>query len=79
MFRNRGLAFKLSVYILFSTSIIFVAIILLNLFVTRSIILDDVRQHAKNVSLYNVSRIETVLNGVEKVTNKVAGGIQTTW
>ena len=78
MFRNRGLAFKLSVYILFLTSIIFVAIILLNLFVTRSIILDDVRQHAKNVSLYNVSRIETVLNGVEKVTNKVAGGIQTT-
>ncbi len=72
LFKQRGFAFRLSLYILTSTTILFTAIILLNLFVTRSIILDGVRENAKNISLYNVSKIEIVLNGVEKVTNKAA-------
>ncbi|RKY91067.1 MAG: serine/threonine protein phosphatase [Ignavibacteriae bacterium] len=72
LFEQYGFAFKLSLYILTSTTILFTAIILINLFVTRKIILDDVREYAKSVSLYNVSRIERVLDGVEKVTNKAA-------
>ena len=71
-FKNRGFVFRLSVYILTATTILFASIILLNLFVTRSILLDDVREHAKNVSLLNVSRIESVLTGVEKVTNEAS-------
>jgi sigma-B regulation protein RsbU (phosphoserine phosphatase) len=72
LFKNRGFAFRLSVYILAATTVLFAAIILLNLFVTRSIILDDVREYAKSVSLYNVSRIERVLDGVERITIKSA-------
>ncbi|UCH65642.1 MAG: SpoIIE family protein phosphatase, partial [Ignavibacterium sp.] len=72
VFKNRGFAFRLSVYILTATTILFAAIILLNLFVTRSIILNDVREYAKSVALYNVTRIERVLDGVEKITNKAA-------
>jgi sigma-B regulation protein RsbU (phosphoserine phosphatase) len=66
LFKHRGFAFRLSVYILTATTILFTAIILINLFVTRNIILDDVREHAKNISHHNISY------GVEKVTNKAA-------
>jgi sigma-B regulation protein RsbU (phosphoserine phosphatase) len=72
IFRNKGFAFKLSVYILTSASLVLAAIILFNFFVTRNIILKEVENNARNISFYNVSRIENVLDGVEKVTNEAA-------
>jgi sigma-B regulation protein RsbU (phosphoserine phosphatase) len=72
MFRNRGLAFKLSVYILFSTTVLFIAVFLFNHFITRNIILKNVKADAKNISYYNISRIETVLKSVETVVENYA-------
>ncbi len=72
MFRNRRLAFKLSVYILFSTTVLFSAIFLFNHFITRNIILKKVKADAKNISYYNISRIETVLKSVETVVENYA-------
>jgi len=72
MFRNRGLAFKLSVYILLSTTLLFSAIFLFNYFVTHDIILKKVKEDAKTISYYNISKIETVLISVETVVENYA-------
>ena len=66
------MAFKLSVYILFSTTVLFSAIFLFNHFITRNIILKKVKADAKNISYYNISRIETVLKSVETVVENYA-------
>ena len=72
LLHNRGFGFKLSVYVLTSATLVLAAIILFNFFVTRNIILKEVENNARNISFYNVSRIENVLNSVEKVTNEAA-------
>ena len=72
MLRNKGFAFKLSIYVLASTTLILTALLLLNFFVTRQIILNKVKENAKNISYYNVSRIENVLNGAERITLEAA-------
>ncbi|MDP2840420.1 MAG: serine/threonine protein phosphatase, partial [Syntrophales bacterium] len=64
--KRRGLAFKLSLLILTATAVIFTAAFGYNYIYSRNQILKDVETNAQNLTLAAVSRIETVLRGVEK-------------
>ena len=62
-----GLAFRMSFFILTSTACIFIAAFGYSYFYSRSQILADVEKNAEIITIATVSKIEIVLNGVEKV------------
>lgn len=62
-----GLAFKLAVLVIVSTSVIFAAAFAYNYWYSSHIVLDLVKQNAGNLTSSTVNRIETVLRGVEKL------------
>lgn len=64
--KRRGLAFKLSLLILTATAVIFTAAFGYNYIYSRNQTLKNVETNAQNLTLAAVSRIETVLRGVEK-------------
>ena len=70
--KRRGLAFKISLMILTGTAVIFTAAFGYNYIYSRNQILRDVETNARNMTLASVSRIETVLRGVEKDPSQLA-------
>ena len=64
--KRRGLAFRISLFILTGTAVIFMAAFGYNYIYSREQILRNVETNARNMTLAAVSRIETVLRGVEK-------------
>jgi phosphoserine phosphatase RsbU/P len=70
--KNRGLAFKLTILILSSISIIFFLIFSYNYSVSRRIIVSNIEKNARNLSLATVNRIDMVLNAIEKVPENLA-------
>lgn len=70
--KRRGLAFKISLMILTGTAVIFTAAFGYNYIYSRNQILQDVETNARNLTLASVSRIETVLRGVEKDPSQLA-------
>ena len=77
MLRNRGLAFKLILLILSSCILIFTAILEYNYFISKKIIIKNIEENAKNLSLATINRIESVLNPVEKVAENLASVLET--
>lgn len=65
--KNKGLAFKLILFILTSTALIFIAAFLYNYYSSERIILETVEASARNQTLATVNKIETVLRAVEKI------------
>jgi phosphoserine phosphatase RsbU/P len=76
MLRNRGIAFKLSLFILASCTIIFAIIFSYNYLLSRRIIQRKIEENATNLALRTVNRIETVLRSVEKVPNNIAYSLE---
>jgi len=72
MIRNRGIAFKLSLYILSTTAIIFIAILGYNYQISRKLILNNVRENSKNLAFNAVNRIETILQSFNKIPENLA-------
>ena len=64
--KRRGLAFKLSLMILTGTAVIFTAAFGYNYIYSRNRILQDVETNVESLTLAAVSRIETVLQAVQK-------------
>jgi len=67
MIRNLGLAFKLIIFILTSTTIIFVAAFVYNYHYSKKTLLKTIEENARNLTLSTVYKIETVLRAVEEV------------
>jgi sigma-B regulation protein RsbU (phosphoserine phosphatase) len=67
-----GLAFRMSLFILTSTVCIFIAAFGYSYLYSRNQILADVEKNAEIITLATVSKIETVLGGVEKVPSYLA-------
>jgi len=67
-----GLAFRMSLFILSSTACIFIAAFGYSYYYSRNQILADVEKNAEIVTIATVSKIEVVLNGVEKVPSYLA-------
>jgi phosphoserine phosphatase RsbU/P len=72
MARNRGIALRLAVGILASTTIIFSLIFGYSYFISRRIILQNVERNAENLTQSTVNRIDSVLKTVEKVPRNLA-------
>lgn len=70
--KNRGLALKLTVLILSSISVIFFLIFSYSYFFSRRIIVRNIENNAKNLSLATVNRIDMVLRAIEKVPENLA-------
>ena len=76
MIKNKGFAFKLSIYILTVVSIIFLLSFIFNYYITRNIILDNIKETAKRITYENINKIEDVLNRIEKVPSTLARFIE---
>ena len=72
MARNRGIALRLSFWILTGITVILSVILTYNYFVSRRIILRNVEKDAENLTLSTVYRIDSVLRSVEKVPKNLA-------
>ncbi len=76
MLKNRGIAFKLTVFIVLSTTIIFVSIFAYNYLFSRKIIRKNVKNNAKYLTRAMVGRIDTVLFPLEKVPEGLASFLE---
>lgn len=70
--RTRGLAFRLSVLILVSTTAIFAVAFLYNYFLSKQAVLKNVEENARNLTFSTIYKIETVLRSVEKIPGQLA-------
>jgi len=73
--KNRGLAFKLMVFILASSACIYIAAFSYNYYSSKKTVIRDVEENARNLARSTVYRIESVLKGVEKVPVNMASVI----
>ncbi|MDQ1278154.1 MAG: phosphoserine phosphatase RsbU/P [Thermodesulfobacteriota bacterium] len=72
-----GLAFRMSLFILTAAAGIFAAAFGYSYFYSRNQILADVEKNAEIITIATVSKIEIVLNGVEKVPSYLARSLGT--
>jgi sigma-B regulation protein RsbU (phosphoserine phosphatase) len=68
-FLGRGLAFKLSLFILTSTAVIYLVAFLYSYVTLRKEILEDVKKDALGVTMVTLGKIDNVLGGIEKVAS----------
>jgi len=76
MFRKRGLAFKLSVYILSVGFVVLFAMLYYNYVITRNLALQDAQNDVQKLTELTVARIENVLQPVENVPINMVSVIQ---
>ena len=72
MMKNRGITFKLIFFILSSCTFIFVVVFGYNYLFSRRIIIREIEENAKNLTLLTVNKIETILRPIEKVPQGLA-------
>ena len=72
MWKDRSLAFKLSVFILFSTALIFLAAFGYSYRASRASLLKNVELQAQDLTLATVYKIEAVLQAAQKVPENLA-------
>ncbi|NDY55411.1 SpoIIE family protein phosphatase [Desulfovibrio sulfodismutans] len=70
--RHFGLGFKLALFILTSTTLIFAAAFSYNYYCSRQLILKNVAESAKNLAHDSVQRMETVFAGVARIPTFLA-------
>ena len=66
----------LIVFILTSTTIIFVVALAYNYYASKMAVMEEVAENAKNLTMSTAYRIEVILRGVEKVPRNLAGIIE---
>lgn len=74
--KKRSLAFKLSLFILASTTMVFLAAFGYNYVETRRLVMENVEENTRNLTLSTVHRIETVLRGVEGAPRYMAASLE---
>ncbi|MFZ5452524.1 MAG: adenylate/guanylate cyclase domain-containing protein [Thermodesulfobacteriota bacterium] len=72
MMKNSGLATRLTVFVLCSTAIIFVAALSYNYYYSKAAIMAGAVDDAKNLALATGNKIEITLQGVEKIPRLLA-------
>jgi len=70
--KNRGIAFKLTVLMMSSITLILASVWLYNYSFSRRIIIANVEKNARNLALATVNRIDSVLLAVQKVPSNMA-------
>jgi sigma-B regulation protein RsbU (phosphoserine phosphatase) len=74
--KRKKLAFKISLFILSATTCIFLAAFGYNYYYSRQLVLKNVEENARNLTLAAVNKIETTLSGVEKVPRYLASSLE---
>jgi sigma-B regulation protein RsbU (phosphoserine phosphatase) len=74
--QSRGLAFRLSVLILASTTVIFAAAFAYNYYFSRQAVLKSVEENAKNLTVSTIYKIEAILRSIEKIPSNLAYRIE---
>jgi sigma-B regulation protein RsbU (phosphoserine phosphatase) len=74
--KRRGLAFKLSLFILASTTLIFLAAFGYNYRESRYLVMKNVEENAKNLTLSTAHQIENVLGGVDRAPRYLAASLE---
>ena len=69
---NRSLSFKLTVFILFSVGLIFLAAFAYNYYFSREAVLGYVQENTGHLTQATVYRMESVLTGVQKAPRQLA-------
>ena len=72
MILNKGIAFKLSLFILTGITIIFSIIFAYNYLFSRKIIIKNIEKNAKNLAYATVNKIDMVLYSVEKIPQNLS-------
>jgi len=72
MLKNKSFAFKMSLTILIAVSSIFIISFIINYIYTRQIVFNYVKENARQTAYLNISKIEDVLNRVEKIPTNLA-------
>jgi len=73
---KHGLAYKLSLLVLSSTSLIFIAAFSYNYWCSSKIVLDNVHENAKSMTAATVNKIEAVITGVENTPDFLAAQLE---
>ena len=76
--KKRGIAFKLSLFILASTTIIFFAAFGYNYIETRHLVMKNAEENARNMAISTVHRIETILRSVDGAPRYLAASLEFT-
>jgi sigma-B regulation protein RsbU (phosphoserine phosphatase) len=74
--KKGSLAFKLSFFILTGAIIVFLAAFIYDYHYSRKIMMKNVENHAKNLTLVTVNKIGSILKGVEKVPGYIAFSLE---
>ncbi|MEN6319339.1 MAG: SpoIIE family protein phosphatase [Syntrophaceae bacterium] len=74
--KRKKLAFKISLFILAGTTCIFLAAFGYNYYYSRKLVLKNVEENARNLTMASVNKIETILSGVEKVPRYLASSLE---
>ncbi len=74
--KKRGLAFKLSLFILASTTVIFLAAFGYDYIESRNMVMNSVKKNAENLALSTAHRIETILRGVDSAPRYMAASLE---
>ncbi len=74
--KNRGLAFRLSVLILVTTTAVFTAAFAYNYHFSRKAVLKIVEENARNLTFSTIYKIESVLRSVEKIPRHLASRVE---
>jgi len=72
MLKNKSFAFKMSLTILIAVSSIFIISFFISYINTREIVFNYVKENARQTAYLNISKIEDVLNRVEKIPTNLA-------
>jgi sigma-B regulation protein RsbU (phosphoserine phosphatase) len=74
--KRKKLAFKISLFILSGTTCIFLAAFGYNYYYSRQLVLNNVEENARNLTLAAVNKIETTLSGVEQVPRFISSALE---
>lgn len=74
--KRRGLAFKLSLFILTSTTVIFFAAFGYHYYESRRLVFKNVEQNGKNLTLATAEKIENILQGTDDAPKYLAASLE---
>jgi len=72
MIKNKGIAFKLVVFFVLSSSFIFAAIFSYNYFVSRQLIVKAINENSQHIIMAATNKIEALLSATQKVPENIA-------
>ncbi len=75
--KGPGLAIKMAVYILTGTGLIFLCAFGYNYYYSRNLVLQSAQENARNLTRSVKNKIESVIQGVEKLPQALAAQLQT--